>query len=408
MKKLMIAAMMIFATSAAFAGDSDALKAIMKAKTYAEAETLVKSSVDQLANAGEKAKAYNKLVDLAMEKVSKEQAVMSANQMAEQFKQGKVEPYDTVGMYNAVYNALQNGIECDKYDQMPDEKGKVKAKFHNANRDRLYGLRVHLINAGQAAGNKDDKAGAMSNYAMYVESGTAPLFNDIDKTKNHDQYMGEVARVAAVYAYQNNKLDLANKYVDIAMQDTAAYKDALNLKLYIAQQQLKTKEDSVKYIGILKSIYDKDKNNEQVFASMVSIYSSLKQDKEMNALIAEKLAADPKNYTAWALKGQNEMNASKWDDAIASYKKAIEVKQDEPIIYTYIGFCINSKASSINNDVASQKKLFQEGIPYLEKAKELDPNREKANWSYPLYQSYYVIYGANDPRTKELENMNKK
>lgn len=407
MKKLMIAALMIFASSAVFAGDSDALKAILKAKTYTEAESLVKSSVGQLVSAGEKAKAYNKLVDLAMDKVSKEQAIMSANQMAEQFKQGKVEPYDTVGMYNAVYNALENGIECEKYDQMPDIKGKVKPKFHEANRDRLYGLRVHLINAGQAAGNKDDKVAAMRDYAMYVESANAPLFSDVDKTKNPDQYIGEVARVAAVYAYQNKKMDLADKYVDIAMKDTAVYKDALNLKLYIAQQQLKTKEDSVKYIGVLKDIYAKDKNNDQVFASLVSLYSSLKQNDEMNALVNDKLAADPKNYTAWALKGQNDMNASKWDDAITSYKKAIEIKQDEPIIYTYIGFCINSKASAINNDVAGQKELFKESIPYLEKAKELDPNREKANWSYPLYQSYYVIYGANDPRTQELEKMNK-
>ena len=33
----------------------------------------------------------------------------------------------------------------------------------------------------------------------------------------------------------------------------------------------------------------------------------------------------------------------------------------------------------------------------------VDPNREKANWAYPLYQCYYSVYGANDPKTKELE-----
>ena len=43
MKKLMIAAMMLLTTSAAFAGDSEALKAILKAKTYAEAQELVKA-----------------------------------------------------------------------------------------------------------------------------------------------------------------------------------------------------------------------------------------------------------------------------------------------------------------------------------------------------------------------------
>ena len=36
MKKIMIAALMILSTSAAFAGDSDVLKTILKAKTYGE------------------------------------------------------------------------------------------------------------------------------------------------------------------------------------------------------------------------------------------------------------------------------------------------------------------------------------------------------------------------------------
>ena len=56
MKKLFVAAMMVLSTSAAFAGDSDALKNILKAKTYQEAEALVKSA--ELANDAEKAAAY--------------------------------------------------------------------------------------------------------------------------------------------------------------------------------------------------------------------------------------------------------------------------------------------------------------------------------------------------------------
>ena len=59
-------AMMLVASATAFAGDSDALKAILKAKDYAEAEALLKSGLSQLANDQEKAKAYNKLVDLSL------------------------------------------------------------------------------------------------------------------------------------------------------------------------------------------------------------------------------------------------------------------------------------------------------------------------------------------------------
>src|SRR3712207_7280268 len=70
MKKLMIAAVMLLSTSFAFAGDSEPLKAILKSKTYEEAQNLVKSSLNQLANSEEKAKAYNKLVDLAIDRKS--------------------------------------------------------------------------------------------------------------------------------------------------------------------------------------------------------------------------------------------------------------------------------------------------------------------------------------------------
>lgn len=66
MKKFLVAAMMVLGATSAFAGDSDALKAVMKAKSYAEAEALVKQNLGQMANDAEKAKAYNKLVDLAM------------------------------------------------------------------------------------------------------------------------------------------------------------------------------------------------------------------------------------------------------------------------------------------------------------------------------------------------------
>ena len=55
MKKFLVAAMMVLGATSAFAGDSDALKAVMKAKTYAEAEALVKQNLGQMANDAEKA-----------------------------------------------------------------------------------------------------------------------------------------------------------------------------------------------------------------------------------------------------------------------------------------------------------------------------------------------------------------
>ena len=323
MKKLMIAAVMLLTTSAAFAGDSEPLKAILKAKTYAEAQELVKANLNQLANDAEKAKAYNKLVDLSMEKVSKEQATITSNQMAKQFGQGKEAAYDTLGFNKAVYDAINDAMLCNEYDQKPNEKGKVKPKFESNNANRLYGLRPNLINAGQAAGQQNNQAEALKFFGMYVESAVNPLFNSIDKSKNPDTYLGEVARVAGVYAFQAKNMDLANKYVDVAMKDTAAYKDALNLKLYIMQQGLKTKEDSVQYVNKLKDLYAKDTNNEQIFSNLVTMYGGLKMTAEQDKVLSDKLVADPTNALAWALKGQIYMNSNKPEEAVDCFKKSV-------------------------------------------------------------------------------------
>lgn len=407
MKKLMIAALMMLSTSAVFAGDSDALKAILKTKTYSEAASLVKSSVNSLATPAEKAKAYNYLVDLAMKKVAHEQATIQANQLVAQLKTGKEQPYDTLSYYKGIYDAISNAIECDKYDNMADEKGKIKPKFHQANQNKLYALRTELINAGQKYG-ESNKQEAFNNFALYVESASSNLFKEIAAAKAPDQYLGEVARVAAVYAFQNKDMDKANKYVDVALTDTASYKQALDLKIYLASQSLKTKSDSIQFANTLQGLYDKDPKNDMVFSQLAAVYQAVGKTAESAKLIADRLAADPNNYAALALKAQNAMNSAtadpaKYDEAIENFKKAITVKpKDDALIYTYLAFCINAKAAACQK-AAEQKALMTESVGYLETARDLDPNRQRANWAYPLYQCYYTLYGANDSRTKEME-----
>lgn len=64
----MMIALMFAASSAAFA--QDAVKEVLKAKTYAEAQALLKSNLSGMTDA-DKAKAYNKLVDLSLRKSTK-------------------------------------------------------------------------------------------------------------------------------------------------------------------------------------------------------------------------------------------------------------------------------------------------------------------------------------------------
>ncbi len=395
MKKFFIMAMLAVAATSTYAQD---IKSVLKAKDYAEAQSQLNSCLSSLSNE-EKAKAYNKLVELSMQKVNKENSTIVENQALQQMGQ-QAKPVDMQGFYTSLTNALNAAQECDKYDQMPNAKGKVSPKFHKKNQATLWTLRPQLINAGQDCLQKDDNKGALAYYAAYVESGNSSLFADMDKTKSPDTYLGEVARVASVIAFQEKDMETANKYCDVALKDTASYKDALNLKMAMMQQQMKTKEDSVKCLKTFEELYANDKNNESIFTNLATLYGNLGMKAEQDKCIQERLAADPKCFVAWAVKGQAEMNASKWDEAIADFKKAIEIKPSA-LVLTWMGYCNNNKAANLQ-DVNQQKAILAETEKYLEKAKELDPEQKEANWKYLLYNTYYVLYGADDARTKSV------
>ena len=405
MKKIMFAALMMLVTSTALAGDSEALKGILKSKNYAEAAAMVKSTLGQLANDAEKAKAYNHLVQLAMEKFDKEAAVeMSNGALIQTGKASEVAPYDTVGYYEAAYNALMSAIECDKYDNMPDVKGKVKPKFHEANLPRVASARIQLVNAGQREAQLGNDKGVLKYWGAFLDTEDCEFLKDYDKS-NEAGFLGQVAYFTGLYANQNKQVDLALKYLDIAMKDPEQAAEAQAQKFAIGQANLKTQADTLKYIDELKVFYAANPTNEAAFGTLCNLYAGMGNKDKVMELVNQKIAADPNNYTAWALKGQSEMNAMDYDNAIESFKKACEIDDTNPVVLTYLGFCMNNKAASIENDIPAQKALYKESMGYLERARDIDPDRMKANWAYPLYQCYYINYSANDPRTKELEDM---
>ena len=400
MKKLFVMAVMMVASATAFAGDSDALKAILKTKTYAEAEALVKANLGSLANDAEKAKAYNKLVDLALAQFDAQSTIQTENQVAKQM--GKEEkPVDQKLMSDMAYKAIVAGLECDKYDQKPNEKGKVAPKFASKNAQRLwFAPRNQMVNAGQDALTAKDNATARKFWTLFVESDAAPMFKD----QNRDQqkpFFGQVARFAAIFAYQDKDMAKALQLADVAMKDPQEYENALNLKLEILGDGLKTKDDSLKYVENLKSLYAEHKTNgvmEKLYNTLIGVGQAAEADK----IIDDALAADPNNFVALADKGLSLLQAQKAEEAVKYLKRAYDIKNDNAIIATYAGTAYVVQAQNVE-DPAKKKELYKQAIEMFDKAKELDPDMLQAKWGYNRYNAYYNYYGENAPETKQAE-----
>ena len=402
MKKLIVAAMMVLGATSAFAGDSDALKAVMKAKTYAEAEALLKQNLGQLANDAEKAKAYNKLVDLGMKAYNDQQSIMQTNQIMK-----KNDPIDENAMNEGAYNALLNAVECYKYDQLPNAKGKVAPKF-GSNAARVWAARVQLVNAGQTAAQNNKADEVLKYWGAFLDTDSEPLFAGIDaKQKDGEkEYIGQVALFAARYAYQAKDAARCEKYCDIAMKSEKEAKDALNLKLYVMKDGLKTHADSLAYVDKLKGLYAQDENNDVILDGLNSMYSSMQMEKEQEALLNAAIAKNPSNFVALANLGMMYIRKNDADNAIKNLKLALAAKPDNVTVLTYLGACYNSKAGALQ-DPNGRKVVYKEAIKVLDKAKELDPEKAQANWGYTRYQAYYGYYGPTAAETKKAEEESK-
>jgi hypothetical protein len=394
-------AIALMASTMTFAGDSDALKAVLKSKDYNEAAQLLKQTIGQMADNAEKAEAYNHLVDLAMAKVTNETGTIAENQLQQQMGSDKVKAYDTLGLADAICNAIENAIECEKYDQLPNAKGKVKPRYGEKNAARIWAVRPNLVNIGQDAAQKGNDAGVLKYWGTFVDAGEAPFF----AAQNHDaekEYIGQVAFFAGRYAYQAGQMDRANRYFEVAKRDPQQKQDAINFQLYAMRQNLKTREDSLGYVSQLKQMYEAEPENDVILDGLNAMYEGMKDRAAQTALLDNHLVKYPNSFTALADKGLMAMNDNNAEEAAKWLRKATEAKPDNAVVWTYLGVCLNALAANAA-DNASGQKIFDEAIVAFDKAKQLDPDKAQANWGYNRYQAYYGRYGADDPKTKQAE-----
>ena len=258
MKKLMMMAMMLVASATAFAGDSDALKAILKA---------------------------NKLVDLAYEKYKKEDDVKTTNMVMH-----KEDPVDTDGMLEAGKVALQAAMECDKYDQQPNEKGKVAIKFRQKNQDRTKVIRLSLLQAGIDLANNEKNKEAFDNFDVYLQSAKSAFFEGVDGVSKNDPNLGVAAFYGGRAAYNLEKFDKAIEYFKIGIADTAKQIHDLSFDflLYTMRNSQKTAADSAKFLTDMADLYKEYPDAEQIYSSLSDAYIA----KGMNAEVIKLAPVD--------------------------------------------------------------------------------------------------------------------
>ncbi len=405
-----MAAMVAFSATA-FAQDDLVKEAekLSKKGSFAEAITTITPALTSEQTL-DKAKAWNVLSTIYYN----QHESLFAKQQEEKIK-GQPATVTDAEVNVALANAFDAALKCDEYDMQPNEKGKVKPRFRSGNASKFSAARPNLAAAGQVAYNSKEYENARRYWKLYVDTSKAPIFSGIDMS--NDQYLSDICYYVAFLSYQNfQDYPTAIQYAKLLANDSTKTDEANEIILFASKDGAKTKADSLAYLQTLKDFHKADPAESRYFNLLMEYYSKAGDQNAMMGWINEEITLDPNNKMAWALKGEAEMNAEKYDDAIVSYQKALEIDPEFIQVIFNVGVCMNSKAFKLKEELADKntggltkenadkvKVLLNEAKTYLLKTKEMDPNREKVNWVYPLYQIYYAL--GDEANSAEMEKL---
>ncbi|QIL74768.1 MULTISPECIES: tetratricopeptide repeat protein [Hymenobacter] len=286
------------------------------------------------------------------------------------------------------FESYQKAIELDGKD---GEFGKQAV----AKMDNLYGL---ALNAGVESYNGKNFDEAIKSYQM------AQQIRPQDTT----------AYLYAAYAAEA-KQDFATAKSTYAKLQAMNYKSPqmYGRLLQIAREE-KNDAEAMKVVQQALQAYP---NNKAFMLEELNMYLAAGRGKEALDKIDRAIAADPTNSNLYAVKGSILDQNKQPEQALAAYRKAVEVNPDNfdaqfnMGVYNYNKAAENfTKASKM--DMASYqksgkkleadgKKYFEQALPHFEKALQLQPD-DRATIS--SLQKVYVRLGRN----ADAEKMNAK
>lgn len=393
MKKIIFTALVAAFATTSFAQD---IVKQMKGQSYSDAVSTLNSALSGL-SAEQKAKGYNQLVEIGYPDASKAYEAITLASM----QKNKVE----FSTYTAIVNALNDAVKCDEFDNQPNDKGKVAPKFRKKNADRLANFRSVLINAANETTDPDQK---LSLANAYINSSESPLFAEV--LKNGDQYIGYAQFFAAAAYYNKENWNKAAEYAEKALKFDDVKENAEQYLVSALTKNLKTKADTLAYLKKLNDI-----NADKYMAQIASLYNQIGEKELSNKILNDAIAANPNNKMAYAIKGENAMNAKDWDEAIKNFKKTVEIDPEFVAVWFNLGVCASSKGFDLNEQLSENGRLtpendakvkdaLKEAMGYYEKVRSLDPNREKvSNWPYQLRMIYNAL-GETD-KANEISKM---
>jgi tetratricopeptide (TPR) repeat protein len=243
----------------------------------------------------------------------------------------------------------------------------LDAKYENA--DECYQKAIIAYkNLGIIAFNEKNFASAAELFERVVLLSSKKGTPDKDGVTN-----------TAVAAMNAGNYDKAIEYYSKNLANDST--GSIYGQIYKAQL---AKGDTATGMNTLKEGRSKFPRNQALLTENLNYLFRTKQNAEAESLLKLAIENDPTNHTLYLAAGSTYESLNRMDEAIAAYKKAIEIKPEAWQAYYNLGAYYNNEGKKLQDAANNEKdnKKYEAGIKaadaqlaialeYLEKAKEL-------------------------------------
>lgn len=321
--------------------------------------------------------------------------------------------FDEVKLYSYTYELGQDLANCAKFDNMPDEKGRVKPKYTEFVTMAYAQEFGQFYNAGAYFYGSEDYAKAYDLFYMFIDA--ADKLHLAGMMPKDTVNVPVAAYNMTLCGMQMKDYDKVLAQVETAMMNPDMAPSAFRYKT-VAHLEL---GDTATWLDCCMKGAAKYPTDPYFNQSLIQYYNDRGEIDKLSELADQLIATDPSNPLFVYLKGYIAHQKEDVETAIEWYEKTLAVDPNyENALnnlaqcYMYQAFVYSNEQSSTNiNDkkkLAKDKEIlrgyYSKALPLLEKLRELKPD-EPSQWLANLMNCYYNLNMSD--KVEELEKLQK-
>lgn len=300
---------------------------------------------------------------------------------------------DTATYFTRILATTQYALRCDSIDRIPDAHGRIHPRHAKALAERLRACRNNLLSGGKYFYKRADYATAWQYLNMFLDTRHHPLLAD-----QHTPDSVQVARLAAISAFEAQRPADALRYITMAEQDTTVRCPLMELQAR-ALEQLGQEQERLALLAQANTLYPA---NDYFAMALIHHHDSLQQYHQALAVAQQTILAggNPRHYAYLA--GRMNEALGQLDSAANNYTCALQAAPDDPIPHAALGRLALRRASllrqqthaaNLASDEQTRQQLrahYQQAAQHLERARNLAPKQPEL-WREGLREVYFRL-----------------